>query len=294
MAKHDLTKAAKHAKAHVPAETGWTLIQAEGAGPFVSRMVHRRPNGSLHTWLSRAHRKRAGLRQRGLWVPSEMTWWIAVLFMIGSSCFGLGSLIGLVPSLFGATLQEPVILNSIFFVGSLFFTSAAYLQLLEAANSDRRAAQARGEVPTQKFCWFGWQPEQIGWLSAAVQFVGTLLFNANTADAMIPGLSWFQEDLVIWVPNVIGSICFLVASWLAVLECFHGICFWKKQGLPGGIVNINLLGSIAFGLSAVFAVGLPSDILNVQAATLWTLVGALCFFVGAALLLPEMIQEDVT
>lgn len=306
MGSQDLTKAAEHARLHIPVGEGWELVRADGAGPFVSHIVHRRPDGSLHIWTSRRHRKRGGLlrgikavEQRispwlQLWSPSRLGWWISVLFMIGSSCFALGSLAGLAPDLLGEPFKQTAVVNTVFFVGSLFFTSAAYLQLLEAANADRRAAQARGEATVKAFSWFGWQPGQIGWLSAAIQFVGTLLFNVNTADAMLPGLDWLQEDLLIWTPDIVGCICFLVASWLAVLECCHGMVWWKVQGLSWWIVMINMLGSIGFGISGIFALTLPhaSTVLDVGEVNLWTLVGALCFLAGAYLLLPEMIRQE--
>ncbi len=293
MASKDLNKAASHASALVRIAKGWELIEAEGAGPFVSRIVHRLPDGSLHTWLSRTHRKRAGVRRFSLWEPAELGWWISVLFMIGSSCFALGSLAGIAPHLPGSVFQQADVVNAVFFTGSIFFTSAAYLQLLEAANADRRAAQARGETPAQAFCWLGWQPENIGWLAAFIQFIGTLLFNMNTADALLPGLNWMQQDLLIWTPDVIGSVCFLVSSWLAVLELCHGMSWWKIQGISWWIVMINLIGSIGFGISAVFAMTLPraTGVLDLFAANLWTFIGALCFLFAAGLLLPEMARQ---
>lgn len=306
MASRDLTKVAKHARFHIPVGKGWALVRAEGAGPFVSQIVHRRADGSLHTWTSRGHRKGGGLlpavksaEQRislwsRLWSPAGLGWWIAVLFMIGSGCFALGSLAGLVPGLSALLFQQAAELNAVFFVGSLFFTSAAYLQLLEAANADRRARQARGLPLEEPFSWFGWQPGQIGWLSAAIQLVGTLLFNINTADAMLPGLDWLQQNQLIWTPDFLGSICFLAASWLAVLECCHGMAFWKIQGLSWWIVMINMLGSIGFGIAAIFAFTLPdaSSVLDLGQVNFWILVGALCFLSGAYLLLPEMAGHE--
>jgi hypothetical protein len=53
-------------------------------------------------------------------------------------------------------------------------------------------------------------------------------------------------------------------------------------------------GSIAFGISAVFAFTLPkaTALLDVQAVNLWTSSGALCFLIGAYLLLPEMRKDS--
>ena len=293
MGTKDLSTVNRHAERHVPASKNWELVQADGAGPFITRIVHRLPDGSLHTWIARVHRKSGGRNRHitaSAWAPTELGWWISVLFMIGSSCFALASLTGVAPQIFGAFLKNVAVVNSVFFIGSLFFTSAAYCQLLEAANADRRAAQARGEIPLDPFCWLGWKPKDIGWLSSVIQFVGTLLFNMNTLDALLPGLGWFAQDLLIWTPDVFGSLCFLVSSWLAVLECCHGASFWKIQGLSWWVVQINFLGAVSFGISACFAVALPrtGEILNLFAVNFWTFVGALCFLLAAGLLLPEM------
>jgi hypothetical protein len=43
-------------------------------------------------------------------------------------------------------------------------------------------------------------------------------FNFNTLDATFTGLSWEQEDLLIWTPNMLGCVCFLVASYRAYAE----------------------------------------------------------------------------
>src|SRR6516164_8015377 len=55
------------------------------------------------------------------------------------------------------------------------------------------------------------------------------------------------------------------------------------------ITLLNLLGSIAFGVSAVAGYISPvtGDLRNAERANLGTFVGAVCFLVGALLLLPE-------
>ena len=98
---------------------GWTAVVQEGPGPFVTRARLRRPDGSFATWRSRAHRKR----------PGRMATWMSALFAIGSACFAVGA----VASQFGSSSLEAAI-GAVFFAGSLLFTSAAFLQWLEAVN----------------------------------------------------------------------------------------------------------------------------------------------------------------
>jgi len=60
-----------------------------------------------------------------------------------------------------------------FFVGSLWFTSAAFLQYLEVVNVDRDPS---GVDFRQRFRLLALEPRRIDWWSTLVQFVGTLFF----------------------------------------------------------------------------------------------------------------------
>ena len=92
---------------------------------------------------------------------------------------------------------------------------------------------------------------------------------------------------------MVGSILFLVASALVIAEThdrLRGILF---RSLESRIAGLNMLGSIAFGISAVAAFIVPStgELLSLPVANLFTFIGAVMFFVGAALLIPDMDPE---
>jgi hypothetical protein len=93
----------------------------------------------------------------------------------------------------------------------------------------------------------------------------------------------------VWTPDSLGSICFLVASGLAWAEVSHGLWSWRPRSLSWLITALNLLGSVAFGASAVasYVVSASDQPRNVTLMNLGTFVGALAFLVGAVLLLPE-------
>ncbi|MDN5748942.1 MAG: hypothetical protein L0H64_10585 [Pseudonocardia sp.] len=63
---------------------------------------------------------------------SERDLWTGILFMAGSCCFAFGAAPGL-----SAVLPAAVI-GSVFFIGSLFFTSAAVLQLITSLRTGSR------------------------------------------------------------------------------------------------------------------------------------------------------------
>lgn len=194
------------------------------------------------------------LRRGRWWAPASRVWWTAVLFAVGSTCFALGAAPAYV--LLAGRAGDGIT----FFVGSVFFTSAAFLQFLESGGLRRRA----GAV----------------WWASAVQLVGTVFFNVNTFDGMITGLTTHQSNLLVWTPDAIGSTCFLVASWLAYRVAGHGRDWW--------IAAVNLLGSVFFGISALAGYVVPStgDYVNAALVNAGTFLGALCFLAGAVLMLP--------
>ena len=58
--------------------------------------------------------------------------------------------------------------------------------------------------------------------------------------------------------------------------------------LPRWIAWLNMLGSVAFMLSAIAGFVVPSTgaVLDIPLGNVGTLIGAVCFLVGAALMLP--------
>jgi hypothetical protein len=204
-----------------------------GPWPFTTRRVFHLPDQTIRTWNSRHQRK--GLRPavraevatlwHCLWAPSQLNWWIGTIFAVGSLLFAAGSLLSLVPELAEACRLSSKQINTLFFVGSIPFTIAAYLQLYQAANSPQfQENEFLGDAPTaskKRRVLFGWRPTDIGWLSSALQLVGTLLFNRNTFNAMNPALTWWQQDREIWAPNYIGSLFFWASGTLAFIETCH-------------------------------------------------------------------------
>ncbi len=193
-----------------------------------------------------------------------MLWWVATLFMIGASLFALGCVMALRGVTSGFTTQ------SVFFLGSIFFTSAAYceLRLTSLANPVDHA-------------------------SALSQFIGTLLFNANTFDGFFD-LDWIASDSLIWTPNIFGSIMFLISAALVMLDICKRWWSWNFRSLVWWNAVINYAGCVAFMISAVLSFVLPAPLSGLYAtlATVFTLIGAMCFLVGAYMMWPEMSQTD--
>ena len=270
-----------------PTPEGWELLGTGGPGPFVTRAEFRRPDGVEVQWTSRRSRKGLGLRVLSPGAATvrppvpRRTWWIASLFAIGSACFALGS--------------TPWYLDNVsaridgltFFIGSVFFTAASYLCFAEVSSSPDHIKV--GPARPRRFRPASWRPRTVDWWSAAVQLVGTFYFNVMTLLALNDNWSVHQERRLVWRPDMVGSICFLVASYLAWAEVCHSAGRLRVREVSWWIVVLNLLGSIAFGVSAIGAFVDPQtgDVKNFRWDNGGTFVGAVCFLVAAVLLVPE-------
>ena len=187
---------------------------------------------------------------------------IGRLFMVGSFCFAFASL----P--FMADLDTDVA-GVIYFVGSIFFTAAGAETFRYVDAGDR-----------------------LDLVASAIQLAGTIMFNLNTYAALDSNLDRHSQNNLIWLPDAVGSACFLIASWLAVVVVRRSrdAAAWDRR--TAGIAWLNLLGSVFFGFSAVASVVLKTgEQLNVDVATWMTFAGAVCFFVAAYLLVPRRVSS---
>ena len=200
----------------------WDVIERRQVGPFTTLMRLQRDDGTQVEWSAWRHRKGIGLIDQGAhldrprygwWAPLQLGWWIAVLFMGGSACFAAGSFPA-TASLIGDAA------GWVFFVGSILFTTAAYLLYYEATN---QGSHVEGHGRSRHLV--GLQSQSIGWWAAAIQLIGTLWFNISTFNAL-RDLATRQEEALVWAPDAVGSICFLVASGLhssrSVTSCGAG------------------------------------------------------------------------
>jgi hypothetical protein len=240
-----------------------------------------RPDGKRLVWESRWHRKHPGSGPRGStwWAPRALGWWIGILFALGSLCFALGAY----PSF--ATTVGLNADNLTYFIGSIFFTTASFAQYFEVASTTR---ELHGPSRRRLRQLFEVQHHRIDWWSSFIQLLGTLWFNRTTLSALRVGLGAASTHHPVWRPDALGSVCFLVSSWLAWAEECHGPVDWRPGDVSWWITLLNLAGSIAFGGSAVASYVRPNgQLVSLALTNLGTFVGAVCFLAGALLLLPE-------
>jgi hypothetical protein len=187
--------------------------------------------------------------------------WMALFFALGSTCFLIGPFPGYVQAV------GDIAASITFFVGSILFTIGGGLQT-----------------------WLAY-PERNGpdggcaaWWTAVIQSAGTLFFNVTTFEALSTALPSADYDRLVWRPDALGSVCFLVSGAIAYVGSpRHGVLpartlagWWEPA--------VNLLGCIFFGISAIAGYVVPGtgSMLDLAASNWNTSLGAACFL-GCAL-----------
>ena len=198
------------------------------------------------TWIESARRGPGKSRER----------WMASFFAAGSSCFLIGPFPGYVD------LVGPGADAVTFFLGSLLFTAGGALQT-SLAFPVRHAGSAG----------------RAAWRAAAIQSAGTLFFNVTTYQAMHTALSDPQYDRLVWRPDALGSICFLVSGAIAYRASARRGWLPVRGGSGWWEPSMNLMGCVFFAISAVAGYVVPStgSMLDLAAANWNTVLGAACF-----------------
>lgn len=159
-----------------------------------------------------------------------------------------------------------------FFIASILFTGGGLTQSW-LAYPERRADRAG----------------RLAWRGAWIQSVGTLLFNYMTFEAISHPVSGAQYTTLVWVPNALGSACFLISGVLLYLSAPP--VGWRPVRRVAGWWEppVNLLGCLLFGISAVGGYASTGQLLDLAVANWTTTLGAACFLaVGVAPLILGM------
>jgi len=214
--------------------------------------------------------------------PAQLNAAIAWLFMVGSACFVLGS----VPAYLDAVGSW--VDGITYVVGSLFFTTASYLQLVQAQSPAATDVDRASQHMPVRARLGGWMPHDRNWLAAATQLPGTLFFNISTVAALPHNATAADADRYVWRPDLFGSVLFLVSSAYAVLAVSSRFLSVQPRSVPWRIAWLNMLGSVLFMASALASYVLPStdELVSTRVAVAGTLLGAVCFLLGAALMFP--------
>ena len=179
----------------------------------------------------------------------------ALSFFLGGSLFAVGAFLA------QQGIGSLVTVNVTYLVGGFFFSLGGYVSILLAPLHQR------------------------AWRSAVVLFVGTLLFAVSLVAAFAEGLTPRQSNGWIWLPDILGCVCFLVSGHLAMLEVGAGRIRVRPRVLDWWVVAVNQFGSVLFFLAGLAAFTRPatSRELDVALVNWGTFAGAVCFAIGGVI-----------
>ena len=179
----------------------------------------------------------------------------AVSFFLGGSLFAVGA------ALAGVGTAPLVTVNLTYLVGGCFFSLGGWFSILLAPGHDR------------------------AWRGAVVLFVGTLLFAVSLVAAFAEGLTPRQSNGWIWLPDILGCICFLVSGHLGMLEVGAGHIVIRPQLMDWWVVAVNQVGSVLFFLAGLAAFTRPatSETVDIGLVNWGTFAGAVCFAIGGVI-----------
>jgi hypothetical protein len=186
----------------------------------------------------------------------------ATAFVVGGSLFCIGALLA------QADVGGPRLAAAVFAAGGVFFTTGGYSSVLLVANAD-----------AGKWRWWSNEPGRLEWASAVALFVGTLYFAASLLAALIGDLTTAQVDRLVWSPEIIGCVLFLLSGHLALIQLRRERRGGRRTDLGWWIAVVNQVGSALFMAAAIAAFARPSsgDELAVGVANWATFAGAACF-----------------
>ena len=244
----------------------WIVRKAEGPRSFTTAMTWDLPDGRTARWASRRARRRGLVEVRDAsgavtsTVSAEPTTArrlarvnvvAALSFVLGGSLFACGALLAEV----GSDASRNI--DTVYLVGGFFFSLGGFASVLQAANAPTDIDQD-GSLSSSRWRWWNPRPHDLGWLSAFVLFVGTLLFAVSLVAAFGENLTARQANTWIWVPDMLGCICFLLSGHLGVLEICHGRVGVRAHEIGWWIVFVNQVGSVLFFLAGLAAYTRPA------------------------------------
>lgn len=299
----------------IKAPDAWEKRESGGVPYFEdSRAVYRLPDGSEYAWESRRHRKGRGPRspegqaartadrgakprKRNPWLggfaPHSISWWVAIVFTVGSALFTLGAAASLFGPFFGSEERSRMIADLSYFIGALLFTGGIYLQLLEALNSSDYIGLKRPYNPPSNFTWFAWQPRRLEFMAPFLLLIGSLFFNVETTLVILSSLGLAALPVAVGLTSFAGSLLFLLPSYLQMVEVCHRYLCFRPREISWWVTVLFVLGSVGFVVGSVFGFDVPglSSPAESEITKIGFLQGSVFFLVGSYLMLPEMYSD---
>jgi hypothetical protein len=297
--RHLLTRLRPGDEAGLRVPSDWQVIEADTLGPFYTRIVYLLPDGSQRVWTSRRHRMGLALARparlvltlnrtlspaRAIWLPSRLSWWMGIGYLLGCLIFLVAVCLQL-----GSWLSRAGCYWC-YFAAALAFTAANYCGLVSALNArDDLRDHPRG---VRSYRWWGFRVDRVGYLISFAFVVASLMFLVRALGQVLMAPHWPWVSVVSTVLTVVGSAVFFVATGVEVREVRVRSVWWEPRNLAWWRAVFSFLGCAGFvlGALAALAASLLPPALGTTGSNVAFLVGAGLFLLGSYLILPELAQ----
>ncbi len=216
------------------------------------------------------------------WAPRDGGWWVAFPFSVGSVLFILGAVM---PAL---EFIPDSVTTVTFFLGSSLYLLGATAQVVGEFIRSRRARRLAGGDRADTAPDTGLHRTAVALSGGVVQGVGAVLFQTNLTAAFAQDLTIAQQEVLLWAPDLVGSVLFLVSSSI-FFRLNRPIQGREEEGQDRTLALLNMVGSSFFILSALGAYVSPISGSEIYpfVANLGTLIGAGFFLVSSIPGLPH-------
>ena len=236
----------------VPADA--QLRQTGGRGSLISRVRWEHPDGSTATWESRQARKRGFIEVIRDGIVERIRARPAVAVRLRPVQRPVRALVlprrwRCSPSAPCSAQYEaaaPATIDWTFLVGGFFFSTGAYAALVQEINSPRGIG-ADGALAETRLALVGVRAEPArldGGLRAVLRHPG--LRDQPGRRRSSSDLTGPQDNRLIWAPEMVGCVLFLVSGHIGIIEVCHGRFRLMPRVLGWWIVIVNQLGSWLF------------------------------------------------
>ena len=265
------------------------------------------------------------------WEWWNISWWVAQFFFWGSVVWTVNGILAVCP-LQDTQLQNNLS-GWTAFTGGLIFIFGGYAAFLEVINQGKtiklghslsaqsnkknkagnnisykmKPLTSREEIEflrlkfTAVFAnWKFWDSETSDWAwwLNSVQLLGALVF-FTACITSIPGIlpnNSFLQNSIYWLPQVVGAVFFIIASWMAMREVQLSLLSFpiSKIGWQAGFWN--LIGAVGFFLCGLFGLITNTPLLRNSPLNFWgasfsTLWGSIAFLLASYLMLIEILNR---
>jgi hypothetical protein len=265
------------------------------------------------------------------WEWWNISWWVAQFFFWGSVVWTINGVLAVWP--LPNSLLQNSLSGWTAFTGGLIFIFGGYTAFLEVINQGKtiklgHSLSTHSKQESKDDCkqcfylkpltgnkeiqflrmkfkyifdnwkFFGSEISDWGWWLNTVQLFGALVF-FTACIASIPGIlsdNCFLQNSIYWMPQIVGAVFFIVASWMAMREVQLGIFNFPILKIGWQVGFWNLVGAAGFFLCGLFGLITNTALLRNSPINFWgasfsTLWGSVAFLLASYLMLIEILNR---